>query len=121
MSERSDDVRGGEPLGRDRARRGAALGRVAARHAARRVATRARMVGRSDAARAMLAERSTIAAAEQLVTVLGGLKGASMKLGNCSRSSTWTLSPTRIENSSEHSSRPSSMPLSQWISHPCAA
>jgi len=39
------------------------------------------MVGRTEQARQLLAERSTLQAAQQLVTVLGGLKGAAMKLG----------------------------------------
>lgn len=43
--------------------------------------TRLTMVGRTEQARQLLAERSTLQAAQQLVTVLGGLKGAAMKLG----------------------------------------
>ncbi len=39
------------------------------------------MVGRTEQARRLLAERSTLQTAQQLVTVLGGMKGAAMKLG----------------------------------------
>ncbi|MBN7303136.1 AarF/ABC1/UbiB kinase family protein [Mycobacteroides abscessus subsp. bolletii] len=39
------------------------------------------MVGRSQRARDILSERATIDAADRLVTVLGGMKGAAMKLG----------------------------------------
>lgn len=39
------------------------------------------MVGRSEQAKQMLAQRSTMEAAEQLIEVLGSLKGAAMKLG----------------------------------------
>nr|WP_040525694.1 AarF/ABC1/UbiB kinase family protein [Gordonia effusa] len=64
-----------------RVRRGAKLGKLAARQAALGAGTRLSMIGRSDDARAVLAERSTLRAAEQLVTVLGNLKGAAMKAG----------------------------------------
>ncbi|MFW0791217.1 AarF/ABC1/UbiB kinase family protein [Gordonia sp. CPCC 205333] len=64
-----------------RMRRGATLGRLAARQAARGAGTRLSMIGRSDEARAILAQRSTLRAAEQLVAVLGNLKGAAMKAG----------------------------------------
>ena len=57
------------------------LGKLAAGQAIRGVGTRLSMMGRTDDARRMLAERSTLQAAQQLVTVLGGLKGAAMKLG----------------------------------------
>lgn len=39
------------------------------------------MVGRSEEARARLTEQATLQAADQLVTVLGNMKGAAMKLG----------------------------------------
>ncbi|GAB09928.1 hypothetical protein GOARA_048_01300 [Gordonia araii NBRC 100433] len=64
-----------------RVRRGATLGRLAAREAARQARVRMAMLGRSDRARDVLAERSTLAAAEQIVDVLGHLKGGAMKLG----------------------------------------
>lgn len=61
--------------------RGGKLGRLAAQHAVRGAGTRLSMIGRSERARDLLAERATIDAADQLVTVLGAMKGAAMKLG----------------------------------------
>ncbi|WP_282776721.1 AarF/ABC1/UbiB kinase family protein [Nocardia sp. CC201C] len=61
--------------------RGGRLGMFAAEQAARGVGTRLSMLGRSDQVRQMLAERSALQAAQQLVTVLGSMKGAAMKLG----------------------------------------
>ncbi|WP_305092559.1 AarF/ABC1/UbiB kinase family protein [Prescottella sp. R16] len=61
--------------------RGSKLGQVAAGRALRGVGTRVSMLGRSEEVRARLAEKSAIAAADQLVTVLGGMKGVAMKLG----------------------------------------
>jgi predicted unusual protein kinase regulating ubiquinone biosynthesis (AarF/ABC1/UbiB family) len=62
-------------------RRSAALGSLAAAHAARQVSTRLAMLGRSETARALISEESTLRTAEQLVTVLGNLKGGAMKVG----------------------------------------
>ncbi|MFD3705373.1 ABC1 kinase family protein [Nocardia sp. NPDC058658] len=61
--------------------RGAMLGRLAAGQAARGAGTRLAMLGRTEQARRVLAQRSTLQAAQQIVTVLGGMKGAAMKLG----------------------------------------
>ncbi len=61
--------------------RGSKLGQVAAGRAIRNAGTRVSMIGRSEQVRARLAEKSAIAAADQLVTVLGGMKGVAMKLG----------------------------------------
>ncbi|MFC8383304.1 ABC1 kinase family protein [Nocardia sp. NPDC057272] len=61
--------------------RGARLGRLAAGQAARGAGTKLAMLGRTEQARRVLAERSTLQAAQQVVTVLGGMKGAAMKLG----------------------------------------
>ncbi|QKT12987.1 MULTISPECIES: ABC1 kinase family protein [unclassified Rhodococcus (in: high G+C Gram-positive bacteria)] len=61
--------------------RGSKLGQVAAGRAIRSAGTRVSMVGRSEEVRARLAEKSAIAAADQLVTVLGSMKGVAMKLG----------------------------------------
>ncbi|WP_137725191.1 ABC1 kinase family protein [Prescottella subtropica] len=61
--------------------RGSKLGQVAAGRALRGVGTRVSMLGRSEEVRTRLAEKSAIAAADQLVTVLGGMKGVAMKLG----------------------------------------
>ncbi|MFE6861563.1 ABC1 kinase family protein [Nocardia sp. NPDC057668] len=61
--------------------RGGQLGRLAAGQAARGVGTRLAMIGQPEQARRVLAERSAMQAAQQLVTILGGMKGAAMKLG----------------------------------------
>ncbi|NMN95505.1 AarF/UbiB family protein [Antrihabitans stalactiti] len=66
---------------KSRVARGGKLGRLAAEQAVRGAGTRISMIGRSDRARAILAERSTMQAAEQLVMVLGTMKGAAMKIG----------------------------------------
>ncbi|SUA79841.1 Aminoglycoside acetyltransferase regulator [Nocardia otitidiscaviarum] len=64
-----------------RLERGTRLGRLAAGQAMRGIGTRLSMIGRPDEARRILAERSTLQAAQQLVAVLGTMKGAAMKLG----------------------------------------
>ncbi|WP_040808960.1 ABC1 kinase family protein [Nocardia concava] len=61
--------------------RGGRLGRLAAGQAARGVGTRLSMIGQPEQARRILAERSALQAAQQLVTVLGSMRGAAMKLG----------------------------------------
>ena len=61
--------------------RGGRLGRLAAGQAIRGVGTRLSAVGRTEEVRQRLSERSAMQAAQQLVTVLGGMKGAAMKLG----------------------------------------
>ncbi|WP_067814790.1 ABC1 kinase family protein [Nocardia inohanensis] len=61
--------------------RGTRLGRLAAGQAVREAGTRLAMVGRTEQARRILAQRSAMQAAQQLVTVLGSMKGAAMKLG----------------------------------------
>ncbi|MFX0578225.1 ABC1 kinase family protein [Nocardia nepalensis] len=61
--------------------RGSRLGRLAAGQAVRGLGTRLSMVGRTEEARQILAQRSALQAAQQVVTVLGGMKGAAMKLG----------------------------------------
>lgn len=61
--------------------RGGKLGQLAAGQALRGVGTRLSMIGRTEQARQVLTERSALQAAQQLVTVLGGMKGAAMKLG----------------------------------------
>lgn len=66
---------------RGRLARGSALGRLAAGQAIREAGTKVAMLGRPEQARRALAERSTLQAAQQMVTVLGGMKGAAMKLG----------------------------------------
>ncbi|WP_067690878.1 ABC1 kinase family protein [Nocardia jejuensis] len=61
--------------------RGTRLGRLAAGQAVRGVGTRVAMIGQPEQARRILAERSALQAAQQLVTVLGGMKGGAMKIG----------------------------------------
>ncbi|MFC6012132.1 ABC1 kinase family protein [Nocardia lasii] len=73
-------VVGGEvPLGR-RART-AKLGQLAAGQAMRGVGRRLSMIGRTEEARQVLAERSALTTAQQVVAVLGSMKGSAMKLG----------------------------------------
>lgn len=57
------------------------LGRLAAGQAVRDVGARASALGRSDAERARIFEQRAAQTAEQIVAVLGGMKGAAMKLG----------------------------------------
>ena len=64
-----------------RMRRASQVGRVAATEAAKTWATRATNVTRSSAAADEALERRHIEAAEQLVSVLGTMRGAAMKVG----------------------------------------
>jgi predicted unusual protein kinase regulating ubiquinone biosynthesis (AarF/ABC1/UbiB family) len=57
------------------------LGRFAAGQAARQVGTRASTIGRSEETRARVLEQRSLEAADQIVSVLGSMKGAAMKLG----------------------------------------
>ncbi|MCP9624760.1 AarF/ABC1/UbiB kinase family protein [Nocardia otitidiscaviarum] len=57
------------------------LGRAVAREVLRDTGVRLSMVGRSEELRARLAEKQTLRAADQLFTILGGMKGAAMKVG----------------------------------------
>ncbi|MBF6214752.1 AarF/ABC1/UbiB kinase family protein [Nocardia puris] len=68
-------------LPKGRLARSGRIGRLAAGQAVRGVGTRLSMIGKPEQARQLLAERSALQAAQQVVTVLGGMKGASMKLG----------------------------------------
>ncbi|MFC9897089.1 ABC1 kinase family protein [Nocardia sp. NPDC127579] len=70
-----------DPFPQSRVVRGGRIGRLVAGQALRGVGTRLSMVGRSEDARRVLSQRSTMQAAQQIVTVLGGMKGAAMKLG----------------------------------------
>ncbi|OZF31422.1 ATP-binding protein [Rhodococcus sp. 14-2496-1d] len=69
------------PIPTSRTARGAALGRAAAGQAVRTAGARMSMVGRSEAVRDRISEKASVQAADQLVTVLGSMKGAAMKLG----------------------------------------
>ncbi|MEV6279694.1 AarF/ABC1/UbiB kinase family protein [Nocardia sp. NPDC051832] len=64
-----------------RVARGRKLGMLAAGQAARGASAKLSMIGRSEHAREVLSQRSTLDAAEQVVDVLGNMKGAAMKLG----------------------------------------
>jgi predicted unusual protein kinase regulating ubiquinone biosynthesis (AarF/ABC1/UbiB family) len=64
-----------------RIQRLARVGAVAANQAARRAGTNAANVVRGEEAKAAALDRRQLEAAEQIVTVLGGMKGAAMKLG----------------------------------------
>jgi len=64
-----------------RVARSARIGRLAAGQGARQVATKTANVGRSPERRAAALEKRHIEAAEQIVTALGTMKGAAMKLG----------------------------------------
>lgn len=61
--------------------RGTKLGAVAAGSLLRKQRARLSMRGRSEAVKAQLAEESTLRSTEQLVMVLGTMKGVAMKLG----------------------------------------
>lgn len=64
-----------------RVRRTAKIGGLAAGQAIRQAGTRAANVARSDDAKKAALERRHIEAAEQIVTALGTMKGAAMKVG----------------------------------------
>lgn len=70
-----------EQMPRGRLARGGRLGRLAAGQAVRGAGTRLAMLGRPEQARRIMAQRSALQTAQQVVTVLGGMKGAAMKLG----------------------------------------
>jgi predicted unusual protein kinase regulating ubiquinone biosynthesis (AarF/ABC1/UbiB family) len=61
--------------------RTARVSSLAAGQAARHLGTRAANIGRSDEGREAALERRHVEAAEQIVTALGTMKGAAMKLG----------------------------------------
>src|SRR5579884_922017 len=64
-----------------RARRTARLGSLAAGQAIRQAGTRATNVARGEEGRRRALEKRHIEAAEQIVTALGTMKGAAMKIG----------------------------------------
>ncbi|MBN6036248.1 AarF/ABC1/UbiB kinase family protein [Amycolatopsis sp. 195334CR] len=66
---------------RSRLVRGTALGRLAAGQVLRQAGGRVAALGRSSEEKRRLLDRRALAAADQLVSVLGGMKGAAMKLG----------------------------------------
>jgi predicted unusual protein kinase regulating ubiquinone biosynthesis (AarF/ABC1/UbiB family) len=64
-----------------RSARAAKIGRVAAVQATKQAGTRVANVGRSEEKKVAALERRQIESAEQIVAVLGTMKGAAMKLG----------------------------------------
>jgi predicted unusual protein kinase regulating ubiquinone biosynthesis (AarF/ABC1/UbiB family) len=73
--------RGEKPIPKGRVRRTAKVGRLAGGQMARNAATKATNVARSPEGRRTATERRQIQAAEQIVNVLGTMKGAAMKVG----------------------------------------
>src|ERR687896_740895 len=70
-----------DPIPTSRIRRLSTVGRLAAGQAAKQLGTRAANVARSDEKGIAALERRQIEAAEQIVAVLGTMKGAAMKIG----------------------------------------
>jgi predicted unusual protein kinase regulating ubiquinone biosynthesis (AarF/ABC1/UbiB family) len=70
-----------DPMPTSRLRRLSRVGTLAAGQAARQLGTRAANLTRDDEAGRVALERRQIEAAEQIVAVLGTMKGAAMKLG----------------------------------------
>ncbi|HEV3002207.1 MAG TPA: AarF/ABC1/UbiB kinase family protein [Solirubrobacteraceae bacterium] len=70
-----------DPIPTSRLRRLSTVGRLAAGQAAKQLGTRAANVARSDERSVAALERRQIEAAEQIVAVLGTMKGAAMKIG----------------------------------------
>lgn len=65
----------------NRVQRLARFGGTAASQAVKRAGTRAANVARSEEAASAAMDKRQLEAAEQIVTVLGGMKGAAMKIG----------------------------------------
>jgi len=70
-----------EDIPTSRLGRSATIGRLAAETAAKRLATRAANVARGEEASHEALARRHVETAEQIVAVLGTMKGAAMKLG----------------------------------------
>jgi predicted unusual protein kinase regulating ubiquinone biosynthesis (AarF/ABC1/UbiB family) len=68
-------------LNSSRIGRAARIGGLAAGHAARSAGTKARTLGRSDEAKLEAEGKALLETADRIVTVLGSMKGAAMKLG----------------------------------------
>ena len=74
-------ARGDKPIPTGRIRRTARVGTLVGTQAAKSAATRAANVARSEEARRAALERRYVETAEQIVDVLGTMKGAAMKVG----------------------------------------
>jgi predicted unusual protein kinase regulating ubiquinone biosynthesis (AarF/ABC1/UbiB family) len=70
-----------DPIPTSRVRRSAKVGRLAAGQAAKQIGTRAANVARGDEAARAALDRRQVETAQQIVTALGTMKGAAMKLG----------------------------------------
>jgi predicted unusual protein kinase regulating ubiquinone biosynthesis (AarF/ABC1/UbiB family) len=70
-----------DPIPTSRVRRSAKVGRLAAGQTAKQLGTRAANVVRGDEAARAALDRRQIETAQQIVTALGAMKGAAMKLG----------------------------------------
>jgi predicted unusual protein kinase regulating ubiquinone biosynthesis (AarF/ABC1/UbiB family) len=71
----------GDRIPTSRVGRSARIGRLAAGQSARQIATMTANVARSDEGRRAALDKRYVEAAEQIVTVLGTMKGAAMKVG----------------------------------------
>ncbi|HEX3872616.1 MAG TPA: AarF/ABC1/UbiB kinase family protein [Solirubrobacteraceae bacterium] len=70
-----------DPIPTSRVRRSAKVGRLAAGQAAKQIGTRAANVARGEEAAKAALDRRQVETAQQIVTALGTMKGAAMKLG----------------------------------------
>ena len=70
-----------DPIPTSRLRRSAVVGRLAAGQAVRQVGTRAANIRRTDDEAEQALARRQVETAEQIVSALGTMKGAAMKLG----------------------------------------
>jgi predicted unusual protein kinase regulating ubiquinone biosynthesis (AarF/ABC1/UbiB family) len=70
-----------DPIPTSRVRRSATVGRLAAGQAAKQMGTRAANLARSDEKAAQALSKRQVETAEQIVSALGHMKGAAMKLG----------------------------------------
>jgi predicted unusual protein kinase regulating ubiquinone biosynthesis (AarF/ABC1/UbiB family) len=71
----------GDKIPTSRARRSAKVGRLAAGQAVKQLGTRTANLGRDDEAARAALDRRQVQTAQQIVTALGTMKGAAMKLG----------------------------------------
>jgi predicted unusual protein kinase regulating ubiquinone biosynthesis (AarF/ABC1/UbiB family) len=85
--------------------RTAKVSSLAAGQAARQLGTRATNLGRSDDGKSAALERRHVEAAEQIVTALGTMKGAAMKLGQVMSFLDVGLVPEEHRSSSASSAR----------------
>jgi len=70
-----------DPIPTSRVRRSATMGKLAAGQAAKQMGTRAANLARSEEKASAALSKRQVETAEQIVTALGHMKGAAMKLG----------------------------------------